>query len=116
MTDRKYIRAKFHNRLGVYPDLEHPKTFQEKLQWIKLNDRKSIYHQMVDKYDAKTFIINIIFGGIRYPLLVCLIHLTKWISRHCLKGSLLKQLLGAETTIYARTSQGSILTLAVGER
>lgn len=41
---------------GEKCDLDNPKTFQEKLQWIKLNDRKEIYHQMVDKYDAKKFI------------------------------------------------------------
>lgn len=55
-NDRKYIKVKYWLRLGSLCDLDNPKTFQEKLQWIKLNDRKPIYHQMVDKYDAKELI------------------------------------------------------------
>lgn len=55
-NDRKYIKVKYWLRLGSLCDLDNPKTFQEKLQWIKLNDRKPIYHQMVDKYDAKKLI------------------------------------------------------------
>ena len=54
--DRKYIQWKYWLTFGEKCDLDNPKTFQEKLQWIKLNDRKPIYHQMVDKYDAKRFI------------------------------------------------------------
>lgn len=54
--DRKYIQWKYWLTFGKKCDLDNPKTFQEKLQWIKLNDRKPIYHQMVDKYDAKRFI------------------------------------------------------------
>lgn len=57
-SDEKYLklayRSKFHKKL----DLENPKTFQEKLQWLKLNDRKPIYHQMVDKYESKKFIAD----------------------------------------------------------
>ncbi len=55
-NDRMYIKWKYWLTLGEKCNLDNPKTFQEKLQWIKLNDRKDIYHQMVDKYDAKQFI------------------------------------------------------------
>ena len=41
-------------------DLEEPKTFNEKLQWLKLYDRKNIYTTMVDKYEAKQYVSNII--------------------------------------------------------
>lgn len=57
-SDRHYITRKFQRMLGYKPDLDHPKTFQEKLQWIKLNDRKPVYHDMVDKVAAKKFIID----------------------------------------------------------
>lgn len=57
-SDRHYITRKFQRMLGYKPNLDHPKTFQEKLQWIKLNDRKPIYHDMVDKVTAKQFIID----------------------------------------------------------
>lgn len=55
-TDKTYIKLQFRHLMGYRLDLEHPTTFQEKLQWLKLNDRKPIYHQMVDKYEAKRFI------------------------------------------------------------
>ena len=37
-------------------DLKNPKTFNEKLQWLKLYDRKDIYTTMVDKYEAKKYV------------------------------------------------------------
>lgn len=55
-SDKLYIRVKYWLTIGKPCDLKNPKTFQEKLQWIKLNDRKPIYHQMVDKCEAKKFI------------------------------------------------------------
>ena len=53
VPDSWEIRHEFRERLGYECDLEHPKTFNEKIQWLKLNDRKELYHQLVDKYEAK---------------------------------------------------------------
>ena len=36
-------------------DLDNPKSFNEKLQWLKIHDRKSAYTTMVDKYAVKRF-------------------------------------------------------------
>ncbi len=55
-SDRLYIKVKYRLIFGKKCNLDNPKTFQEKLQWIKLNDRKEIYHQMVDKVEVKKFI------------------------------------------------------------
>lgn len=55
-SDKLYIKVQFKSFLGYWPNLEKPKTFQEKTQWLKLYDRKPIYTQMVDKYEAKSFI------------------------------------------------------------
>ena len=55
-NDKLYVKWKFRLNMGCRCNLEHPKTFQEKLQWIKFNDRKPIYHQMVDKVEVKKFI------------------------------------------------------------
>ena len=54
--DKNYVLWKYQLNMGEKCDLEHPKTFQEKLQWLKFNDRKPIYHQMVDKAEVKKFI------------------------------------------------------------
>lgn len=59
-SDERYLkaayRAIFHRKL----DLDNPQTFNEKLQWLKLYDRKPEYTQMVDKYEAKKYVANII--------------------------------------------------------
>lgn len=51
---KKFYKLKFHKKL----DLEHPKTYNEKLQWLKLYDRKPIYTTMVDKFAAKKFVTD----------------------------------------------------------
>ena len=53
MNDKEYLSWLYRARMGKFPDLNHPKSFNEKLQWLKLNDRKPEYTEMVDKYLAK---------------------------------------------------------------
>lgn len=60
MSDEKYITLKFESRLGVKPNLTEPRTFNEKLQWLKLHDRKPIYNTLVDKYAVKDYVASII--------------------------------------------------------
>ena len=36
--------------------LDNPKTFTEKIQWLKLHDRKPIYTKMADKYEVKEYV------------------------------------------------------------
>lgn len=66
MSDKTYIKFKYYLNFHQKLDLNHPQLFQEKLQWIKLNDHKPIYHQMVDKVDAKQFIAERV--GIEYTI------------------------------------------------
>lgn len=60
LNDKTYIKLFFKMRLGYEPDLEHPKTFNEKLQWLKIHDRKDIYTTMVDKYEVKKYVAETI--------------------------------------------------------
>lgn len=46
--------------MGYTLDLDNPQTFSEKLQWLKLYNRKPEYTQMVDKYAVKKYVANII--------------------------------------------------------
>lgn len=55
-NDVRYIKWKYWINIGERCNLKAPTTFQEKLQWLKLNDHKPIYHDMVDKCEAKRFI------------------------------------------------------------
>ena len=56
MCDRKYLERFYKAHLGERLNLDAPKTFNEKIQWLKLNDRKPEYTQMVDKIGAKKYV------------------------------------------------------------
>lgn len=56
LPDSIYLRIKFQKKMGYPLDLKNPKTFNEKLQWLKLYDRNPQYVTMVDKYEAKRYI------------------------------------------------------------
>lgn len=60
LSDEIYLKRKFKAHLGKKLNLENPKTFNEKLQWLKLYDRKSKYTTMVDKYNVKKYVADII--------------------------------------------------------
>ena len=56
IPDKPYIAIRFRMKMGKWPSFKNPKTFNEKLQWIKMNDRNPLYTKMVDKYDVKEYI------------------------------------------------------------
>ena len=56
LPDKLYIQLAYFWRMKKFPNLRNPKTFNEKLQWLKLYDRKPEYAQMVDKYEAKRYV------------------------------------------------------------
>ena len=60
LSDEKYLKKVFKAKMGKDLDLENPKTYNEKLQWLKLYDRKPIYTDMVDKAKAKEVAASII--------------------------------------------------------
>ena len=58
LPDWVYISLKYYYHFKRFPNLKNPKTFNEKLQWLKLYDRKPIYTTMVDKYEAKKYVAD----------------------------------------------------------
>lgn len=56
LSDEAYLKRKFKACTGNVLDLQNPVTFNEKLQWLKIYDRKPIYTTMVDKYEAKKYV------------------------------------------------------------
>ncbi|MCD8290224.1 MAG: hypothetical protein LUC91_01830 [Prevotella sp.] len=69
LSDKKYIEIAFEQRMGYKLDLNNPKTFNEKLQWLKLYNRRPEYTQMVDKYEAKKYVASIIGDEFIIPTL-----------------------------------------------
>ena len=60
IPDDVYLKIKYKAVFNKRLDLNNPVTFNEKLQWLKLYDRNPRYIPMVDKYEAKKYVANII--------------------------------------------------------
>ncbi len=60
IPDEKYLKIVYRSILKKELNLKEPKTYNEKLQWLKLNDRNPKYTNMVDKYEAKNYVANVV--------------------------------------------------------
>ena len=60
IPDEIYLRLRYRLKLGRWPNLKNPKTFTEKINWLKLHNRRAEYTTMVDKYAVKDYVANII--------------------------------------------------------
>lgn len=69
LDDKTYLKRKYKAFMGKELNLESPKTFNEKLQWLKLYDRKPEYTMMVDKYAVRKYIADTIGEEYLIPLL-----------------------------------------------
>lgn len=69
MSDKKYISLAYEINMGAKLDLECPKLYNEKLQWLKLHDRNPLYTKMVDKYEMKNYVKSILGDGYTVPTL-----------------------------------------------
>lgn len=58
MSDRFFIKVLWKESMGYKIDLNNPRTFNEKLQWLKLNARNPLYSTLVDKYTAKQWVAD----------------------------------------------------------
>ena len=65
-NDVWYISVLFRCKMGYSLNLDNPKTFQEKLQWLKLYDRNPKYTNLVNKYSVKDYVSDII--GAQYVI------------------------------------------------
>lgn len=69
MHDEAYLRIAYRARMHKKLNLENPQTFSEKLQWLKLYNRKDIYTKLVDKYEVKPFVEKVIGSKYIIPTL-----------------------------------------------
>lgn len=54
--DKLYLKLMFRCKMGYWMNFNNPKTFSEKLQWLKLYDRNPLYTTLVDKYAVKKWV------------------------------------------------------------
>ena len=56
LPDKTYLKIMFRLKMGHKLNLRNPKTFSEKIQWLKLYNRRPEYTTMVDKYAVKEYV------------------------------------------------------------
>ena len=60
LTDINFLKLKYRLVINKKSNIEDYQTFNEKLQWLKLYNRNPEYTKMVDKYEAKKYVADII--------------------------------------------------------
>lgn len=60
MNDKSFLNLTYWVHYGRFVNWEAPKGFNEKLQWLKVNNRNPEYSKLVDKCDVKEYVAGII--------------------------------------------------------
>ena len=60
LPDRLYLSLRFRCQMGTWINWKNPTTFSEKLQWLKVYNRRPEYTKMVDKYAVKQYVADLI--------------------------------------------------------
>ena len=69
LPDKVYLKKKYKSIFNKELNLKNPKTFNEKMQWIKLYDRNPLYTSLVDKYTVREYVKERIGEEYLIPLL-----------------------------------------------
>lgn len=60
LPDGVYCQLNYFGHFHRFANLKNPKTYNEKLNWLKLHDHNPAYTKLVDKYEVKPIIARLI--------------------------------------------------------
>lgn len=60
LSDKLFTKIQYKANVGKRLNLDHPVTYNEKIQWLKLYDHRAEYSTLVDKYRVKPYIAQLI--------------------------------------------------------
>ena len=69
IPDSLYIQIYYFAHFKKFCNLKKPNTYNGKLNWLKLHDRNPLYTTLVDKYEAKEYVAQIIGNEYIIPTL-----------------------------------------------
>ncbi|GAB4163091.1 MAG: ATP-grasp fold amidoligase family protein [Winogradskyella sp.] len=69
VPDELVIKNAFKRHMGYSLDLKNPKSLNEKINWLKLYDRKEVYTTIADKYAVRDYVAQKIGDKYLIPLL-----------------------------------------------
>lgn len=58
LPDKLYLSLRYRCLMGHWIDWKNPRTFTEKIQWLKVYNRNPKYTTMVDKYAVKQYVAD----------------------------------------------------------
>lgn len=70
-TDREAIAKLYREYSGRDPDLESPRRFSDKLQWLKLHHRDPLQTILADKHAVRAYLASRGFGSLLSRQLAC---------------------------------------------
>ncbi len=56
LPDKAFLQLYYRKNMHKWVDFKNPKSFNEKIQWLKVNDHNPIYIQLCDKYEVRKFV------------------------------------------------------------
>lgn len=69
MPKKLYLRLYYKHVFKQKLNLNNPKTYNEKLQWLKLYDHNPLYTKLVDKFAVREYVSNLVGEKYLIPLL-----------------------------------------------
>lgn len=69
LPDKLYLQIFYFSTTGKFINFKNPKGFNEKLQWLKVNDKRPEYTALVDKLAVREHIKNVLGEEYLFPLL-----------------------------------------------
>ncbi len=69
LNDEKFIKVVYYLRMNKRLNLDNPRSFNEKIQWLKINDRQKIYTALADKFQVREYISDKVGEKYLIPLI-----------------------------------------------
>ena len=69
VPDKPYLKMVYYMKTGEHLNLDNPVGFNEKQNWLKLHDIHPEYTKLVDKYEVRSVIKELLGDGYMFPVL-----------------------------------------------
>ena len=60
LPDKLFLQLYFFKNMKRFINFKDPKTFNEKIQWLKVNDRNPLYTKIADKYEVRQYVKDLL--------------------------------------------------------
>ena len=69
ISDANFVKLQYRFRTGKKLNLYKPNSYNEKLQWMKLNYQNKLLNKYVDKYLVRDYVENLIGNSVLIPII-----------------------------------------------